>query len=61
MRLHEPVVPRISTGQLFTIEEVAACFRVRRRPLQEHLRRYPYYSVLDRRKITTVSFTEGGW
>jgi hypothetical protein len=46
---------------LFTVDEVADRFRVSRRTLQAHIRRYAYYRVLGRRKIAGVSFTEGGW
>jgi hypothetical protein len=38
---------------LFTIDEVAARFRVSRRTLQAHVRQYPYYRVLGRRKLFT--------
>ena len=41
------------TTQLFTIEEVAMHFRVSRRTLQAHIRKYPYYRNLGRRKLFT--------
>ena len=40
-------------SMLFTIEEVAARFRVSRRTLQSHIRQYPFYRVLGRRKLST--------
>jgi excisionase family DNA binding protein len=39
--------------ELFTIEEVAARFRVSRRTLQAHIRRFPFYRLLGRRKLFT--------
>jgi DNA-binding transcriptional MerR regulator len=38
---------------LFTLEEVAARFRVSRRTLQAHIRKYPHYRTLGRRKLFT--------
>ena len=42
-----------ATARLYTIEEVAARFRVSRRTLQGHIRNYPYYRLLGRRKLFT--------
>src|SRR5450759_5272540 len=39
--------------KLFTVEEVAARFRVSRRSLQAHIRQHPYYRTLGRRKLFT--------
>src|ERR1700719_4345480 len=39
--------------ELYTLEEVAARFRVSRRTLQDFLREHPYYRVLGRRKLFT--------
>jgi hypothetical protein len=44
----EPTIPK-----LYTVEEVAARFRVSRRTLQSHIRQYPYYRTLGRRKLFT--------
>ena len=39
--------------EFFTIDEVAAHFRVSRRKLQEHIRRFPYFRLFGRRKLFT--------
>jgi excisionase family DNA binding protein len=39
--------------ELFTVEEVAARFRVSRRTLQAFIREHPYYRTLGRRKLFT--------
>jgi excisionase family DNA binding protein len=39
--------------RLYTVEEVAARFRVSRRTLQAHIRRFPFYRLLGRRKLFT--------
>jgi hypothetical protein len=40
-------------SELFTLEEVAARFRVSRRTLQDFVRIHPYYRRLGRRKLFT--------
>jgi hypothetical protein len=39
--------------KLFTVEEVAARFRVSRRSFQSFIRQYPYYRTFGRRKLFT--------
>jgi excisionase family DNA binding protein len=39
--------------ELLTLDEVAARFRVSRRTMQEHVKRYPFYRTLGRRKLFT--------
>src|SRR4051794_17785004 len=42
---------KLPPGQMFTIDEVAALFRVSRRTFQAHIRSYPFSRVLGRRKL----------
>jgi hypothetical protein len=44
---------RSTAPEFFTIDEVAARFRVSRRKLQEHIRRFPYFRLFGRRKLFT--------
>src|SRR3954463_1952402 len=43
----------MGTPPLYTIEEVAARFRVSRRSFQAHIRQNPFYRVLGRKKLFT--------
>jgi Helix-turn-helix domain len=41
--------------ELFTLEEVAATFRVSPRTMREHVKAHPFYRVLGGRKLFTRS------
>src|SRR5262245_39419140 len=43
------------TLELFTLQEVAATFRVSPRTMHEYVRRHPFYRVLGGRKLFTHS------
>lgn len=43
----------VVSWKLLTLDEVAGHFRVSRRTFQAHIRRYPFYRTLGRRKLFT--------
>src|SRR2546430_3121756 len=45
----------MTTLELFTLDEVAATFRVSPRKMREHVRLHPFYRVLGGRKLFTRS------
>jgi hypothetical protein len=45
----------MTTLELFTLDEVAATFRVSPRKMREHVRLHPFYRILGRRKLFTRS------
>jgi hypothetical protein len=48
-------IPTDTTLELFTLDEVAATFRVSPRTMREHVKRYPFYRLLGGRKLFTRS------
>src|SRR6185369_15351294 len=46
-------IPTATPLELFTLDEVAATFRVSSRTMRDHVRRYPFYRLLGGRKLFT--------